>query len=142
MKPGPALLATTVFVAGFLTSASSCSHQNEPAAPASTAAAGERENRPEAAAEALPEKPSQSDVLDALKAAEPTVLACAGYETGAAKVKVVVAGPTGTVTSAKVIGGDFAGTPEGACMEKALVGAAFPKFTQAELTVTYPYNIK
>ncbi len=141
MRLRSAVLATAAFVAGFLASASSCSHQDELNTPA-TPPAAERENRPEAAAEALPEKPSQSDVLGALKAAEPTVLACAGYKTGAAKVKVVVAGPTGTVTSATVIGGDFAGTPEGTCMEKALVGAVFPKFTQPEFTVTYPYTIK
>ena len=65
----------------------------------------------------------------------PRFLACAGDMLGYSRVSIVVAGPTGRVTSAKVIDGDYAGTQEGACIERAVMRAVFPECARLELTI-------
>jgi predicted Zn finger-like uncharacterized protein len=57
---------------------------------------------------------------------------------GMAMVNVVI-GKSGKVTSATVTG-KFAGTPTGACVEKAVKSAAFPP--SDGLTTPYPFNLK
>ncbi len=57
---------------------------------------------------------------------------------GMAMVNVVI-GKSGKVTSATVTG-KFAGTPTGACVEKAVKSAAFPP--SEGLTTPYPFQLK
>jgi hypothetical protein len=138
-----AFLAAAAIAAGFLTSASSCRHEDELQAPGAAERPGAWGERAAAAApETLPEKLSPGAVSTAMKAAFPMVLACAGEKTGIAKMRVIVAGSTGTVTSAQVIDGEFKDTKEGACMEESVMWAVFPKFARNEMTVVYPYTIK
>jgi hypothetical protein len=70
------------------------------------------------------------------------VKACAGGKTGKAVTSIVFSGSTGKVKSAKVIGGDFAGTPAASCIAKAAQGASVPKFKQSTFSVTYPFVVK
>jgi hypothetical protein len=53
------------------------------------------------------------------------------------EARVGIAG-TGRVTRA-LIQGDFAGTPEGSCMARALRAATVPPFSGAVFQVQYPF---
>jgi len=68
------------------------------------------------------------------------VSACGNGEHGTATVAVTVSGSTGRVTGANVTG-QFAGTPIGSCIARAVRGASFPRFTRPTFTVNYPFRI-
>jgi hypothetical protein len=87
----------------------------------------------------LRDKPTRDDVQTALEAVRPAVVACAPGKRGTAQVDLIVAG-TGIPTRA-VIGGDFAGTPEGSCMARAVRGAKFPTFSQPTFRVIYHFAL-
>ena len=53
---------------------------------------------------------------------------------------ITVAGATGRVTNATV-GGQFAGTPVGSCIARAVRGASFPRFQRATFTINYPFRL-
>ena len=67
------------------------------------------------------------------------VTKCYKGNQGTATVKLTV-GPTGQVTKASV-GGQFAGTPEGACVEAAVKGATFPAWDGGPQTFNYSYML-
>ncbi len=90
----------------------------------------------------LPEKPTKQDVMDALKSVTPAVNSCGKGQTGVATVSITIAGATGSVASAKVVSGPFAGTPAAGCIEGAVKKAKFPKFSQTKFSVSYPFVIK
>jgi predicted Zn finger-like uncharacterized protein len=100
------------------------------------------DKEPAPAASSLPSTPSKNDVLSAMKKVTSKVKACAGGKTGKAVTSIVFSGSTGKVKSAKVIGGDFAGTPAASCIAKAAQGASVPKFKQSTFSVTYPFVVK
>lgn len=87
-----------------------------------------------------PETPSRSDVVAAMSAVQSAVAACGNGEHGTATVAVTVSGATGRVTEANV-SGQFAGTPVGSCIARAVRGATFPRFTRPTFTVNYPFRI-
>jgi hypothetical protein len=68
------------------------------------------------------------------------VSACGNGEHGTATVAISVAGSTGRVASATV-GGQFAGTPVGSCIARAVRGASFPRFSRATFAFNYPFRI-
>jgi hypothetical protein len=53
------------------------------------------------------------------------------------EVKIAISGD-GSVTSSQVVG-KFAGTPAGACVEKAVKNAKFKKWAGPSLSVKYPF---
>ena len=123
------------------------------AAPAVVAAEPEDERRPvfrpvEAPATTpqvvvpvdLPEQPSRSEVAAAMRGVMPVVTACGAGEAGTATVAITVAGDTGHVSSA-VVSGVFAGTPVGACVSRAVMGARFPRFQRPTFVFSYPVRI-
>lgn len=90
----------------------------------------------------LPEKPTKSDVISALKKVTPKVKSCGKGETGVATVSINIAGATGKVTSASVVSGPFKGKPQAGCIVGAVKKARFPKFQQKKFSVSYPFVIK
>jgi hypothetical protein len=87
----------------------------------------------------LPATPSRDDVRSALAAVRPAVLACANGRGGVASVRINI-GASGRVRGTEV-GGDFAGTPEGSCIARAVRGARFPAFSQPSFSVSYPFSL-
>jgi hypothetical protein len=84
--------------------------------------------------------PTREQILTAMRAIAPAVSACGGgARTGVAEVRVRL-GSSGRVQSAVVIG-QFAGTPEGTCIARAVRGARVPPFRQASFDFTYPFRI-
>jgi hypothetical protein len=70
------------------------------------------------------------------------LVACSGDKEGTAKVEVRVSGATGKVIEARVVDPPFAGTPEGECMEKALMKVVnFPTFDKDEALFTHTYKL-
>jgi len=68
------------------------------------------------------------------------VTACGGGEHGTATVAIAVAGTTGRVSNATV-GGQFAGTPVGSCIARAVRGATFSRFQRPTFTINYPFRL-
>lgn len=87
-----------------------------------------------------PEQPSRPDVMAAMNGVQGAVTACGNGEHGTATVAVTVAGSTGRVTGANVTG-QFAGTPVGSCIARAVRGATFPRFTRPTFTFNFPFRI-
>ncbi len=83
---------------------------------------------------------SKSAVVAGMNSVKPKVAACYNqYKVqGMAMVNIVI-GRSGKVTSAKVTG-KFAGTPSGACVEKAVKSASFPP--SEGLQTPYPFQLK
>jgi hypothetical protein len=89
--------------------------------------------------EGLPETPSRDDVLAALDPVRPKVAQCAPGQHGVAEVDITVS-DTGAVTHA-VVAGDFAGTPEGSCIARAVRGATFRPFQKPRFRVIDPFSL-
>jgi hypothetical protein len=78
--------------------------------------------------------------MSAMSGVSGAVSACGNGEHGTATVAITVSGSTGRVTGANVTG-QFAGTPVGSCIARAVRGATFPHFTRPTFNVTYPFRI-
>lgn len=89
---------------------------------------------------AMPAAPSRQDVLRALQAITPQVRACGRTRHGTAMTTIVVAGSTGRVETATVTG-PFAGSPEAACITRAVRGARFPRFSNPTFRIQYPFQL-
>lgn len=87
----------------------------------------------------LPELPSRDDVLARLEGLRTAVQACAEGKTGVAELDITIAG-TGAITTV-VVGGDFAGTPQGSCIARAVRQAHFPRFQKERFRLLFPYSI-
>ena len=83
---------------------------------------------------------SKGAVVAGMNSVKPKVAACYNEfkVQGMAMVNVVI-GKSGKVTSATVTG-KFAGTPTGACVEKAVKSASFPP--SDGLQTPYPFQLK
>jgi predicted Zn finger-like uncharacterized protein len=88
----------------------------------------------------LPATPGRSDVVTAMSGVQGAVTACGTGEHGVASVQISVTGSTGRVANATV-GGQFAGTPVGSCIARAVRGATFPHFRNPTFSFTYPFRI-
>ncbi len=86
--------------------------------------------------ETLPETPTRRQVSTTLRALEGEVRECA--ESGVARVRLVVDGATGRVSSATV-SGEHAGGPAASCIAQAVRSAHFPRFERERFVITYPY---
>lgn len=95
---------------------------------------------PAAPARGGPETPSSSDVRSALSGVQGAVSSCGNGQHGRATVNVTFAGTTGRVSSATVEG-QFASTPIGSCIARAVRGARVSPFSRASFSVRYPYSI-
>jgi hypothetical protein len=86
----------------------------------------------------LPEIPSRDNVLAALEPLRKGIGECAHGQHGVAQLDITVAG-NGVVTHA-VVGGDFAGTPEGSCIARVARAAQFVPFAKPRFRVIYPFS--
>jgi hypothetical protein len=66
----------------------------------------------------------------------PALRNCTGATHGDAELKLTVRS-SGAVSYA-LVGGDYAGTPEGSCLAQTLRQASFPAFSDPVLRLTYP----
>jgi predicted Zn finger-like uncharacterized protein len=106
----------------------------------SGALGGKAAAKPAKPTESLAATPSRDDVLAAMKSVAAKVQSCANGTTGVAQAKVVVAGPTGRITSVDVTGAG-AGGPAAACISKEVGKAKFPKFSQPTFSFTFPFKL-
>ncbi len=92
----------------------------------------------------LPEKLSTTDIRDGIAPVKAAAKACGekhGAEPGEkVKIKLSIAGATGTVTSARAEP-PHTGTPLGICVEAALKRAKFKRFQKASLGAVYPFSM-
>jgi hypothetical protein len=102
-----------------------------PAAVAVTPAPVEEEN--------LPETPSREDVLQRIEALRPVVSACAEGQKGIAELDITIAS-SGNITTV-LVGGDFAGTPQGSCIARSVRQARLPKFKKDRFRLLYPFSL-
>jgi hypothetical protein len=85
--------------------------------------------------------PSRDEVVAAMRAIAPQVASCGGgARSGVAEVRVRV-GSSGRVQSSVVVG-QFAGTPEGSCIARAVRGARLPAFRADSFDFTYPFRLE
>ncbi|MBI2894235.1 MAG: zinc-ribbon domain-containing protein [Deltaproteobacteria bacterium] len=89
----------------------------------------------------LPTQPARGDVAAAMAAVNGAVRGCAGGQTGTANIRIVFAS-SGRVTTSSVTSPPFAGTPAGSCMARAVKSARVPPFSNANLTVTFPFVVR
>jgi hypothetical protein len=126
----------------------------EPAAPttpkpeATTAAPATAAPAPTEPPKATPPPPPAGNEFDkgaasaAMSAAASRAMACKGDgPSGTASVSVTFA-PSGRVTSAKVDGGPFSGTPTGGCIATAFRSATVPPFDGSPITVRKSVSIR
>ena len=59
---------------------------------------------------------------------------------GVATVRVTFTGSSGRVTTA-IVEGQFAGTPQGSCVARAVRAASVPRFAQPTVSVVYPFTL-
>ncbi|MCC7542407.1 MAG: endonuclease/exonuclease/phosphatase family protein [Deltaproteobacteria bacterium] len=87
----------------------------------------------------LPESASRTDIAEVLTRAGDSVRACAPGRQGivTAQIEFVSSGAVNDV----MIRGPWAGTPEGACMERALRRARLPPFRRPTLRVSFPFRL-
>jgi predicted Zn finger-like uncharacterized protein len=92
--------------------------------------------------EDLPDQLDKAAIVGGMSKVKGKVAACYDqYKVpGMANVAVTIA-KSGTVSSASVSGA-FAGTPTGACVEKAVKSATFPKFKGAAQSINYPFILR
>lgn len=115
--------------------------QNAPvvAAPVVAAPAVVEEHAPSleaALSEALPESLERDEVIEGIEILRNEYSACAGDLHGVAEVRITIAN-TGRISHA-LVGGDFAGTPQGSCLARTLRQARFRSFLQPRLDIVYP----
>jgi hypothetical protein len=89
----------------------------------------------------LPETPSRPAVTRALGGLMARMRQCAGDQVGMATARIRV-NNNGQVVSANIGGSPFGGTPQGACMERVVQTARFPRFQRTHFDVTYPFSIR
>lgn len=109
-------------------------------APASAAARAPAPAPAPAPAANLPETPNQSEVVRTLGRLMPQIRQCAGEQTGTAPTAIVLRSD-GTVASASV-GGAFAGSPQGRCIEGVISNARFSPFRQTTFRVSHALSIR
>ena len=97
-----------------------------------------RKKKPAAVKKSLPKQPSRDRVLSVLRRVTPAVRACAKGSRGRAVAAISVAGSSGKVSSAKVIGVKPA---IGRCMSRAIKGARFPRFSRRSFEIKYPFRL-
>ncbi len=90
--------------------------------------------------ESLPATPPRDAVRRALQGVAGRVRACKQGQSGIAQTAITFIGSTGRVGSARVTG-QFAGTPVGSCVARAVRGARVPRFSRDRFPVNFPYRL-
>jgi hypothetical protein len=88
----------------------------------------------------LPEAPARDAVRSALQSVTSAVARCGGGQHGVAMTAISFRGSTGRVSSARV-SGQFAGTPVGSCVARAVRRAHVPRFSRSSFSVNFPFRI-
>lgn len=83
----------------------------------------------------LPEQPSRKTIGDAIAALRADFATCAGGRPGVAELDLTLNG-NGTVSHA-LVGGDFAGSPQGSCIARTVRRAHLAPFQQPKFRVLY-----
>lgn len=94
--------------------------------------------------EDLPTTLPRDQVASGMRRANHLIHLCARRhnQVGVVMTKVTILGKTGRITRGSVLGA-FAGTPAGACVLDAVRrGARFPRFSDAQLTLKYPFVLR
>ncbi|MDH5674668.1 MAG: hypothetical protein OEZ06_21250 [Myxococcales bacterium] len=94
---------------------------------------------PKAAAGALPDAPSKTDVKRALEGLRGAIGRCAAGQGGVAELDLTIA--SGGVVTHALVGGDFSGTSAGSCIARVVRGARFSPFKQPRFRVIYPFSL-
>lgn len=89
----------------------------------------------------LPDTPSRSAVSRALGGLMGQIRRCAGDQVGLANARIRVRND-GTVASVSIAGSPFGGTPQGACMERVVRQARFPRFRRSNFDITFPFSVR
>ncbi len=87
----------------------------------------------------LPDAPDRDAVLARIESLRSVVSACAEGRSGVAELDITIAG-TGSITTV-LVGGDFAGTPQGSCIARSVRQAHFPKFKRDRFRLLYPFSL-
>ncbi len=104
-----------------------------------TAREGLRALGGEAPAPPLPETPPREAIIATMQPLRGALEGCAPSFTGHVVLRFTVRGETGEVTGAVAEG---VGNPDdGICMANVVQSLRFPRFTQEELSVAYPYEL-
>ena len=114
-------------------------NQASPGSKKSAPAAKEKEP---AGGDDLPDQLGKAEIVGGMKKVSGKVADCYNQfkVPGMASVSVTIA-KSGSVSSANV-GGAFAGTPTGSCVERAVKSGSFPKFKGPSQTITYPFVLR
>jgi len=83
----------------------------------------------------LPDAPSRETIAASLNHMRSAIQLCTDGRTGVAELDLTIHG-SGTVAHA-LVGGDFAGTPQGSCIARTLRGASFAPFQKPKFRVLY-----
>jgi hypothetical protein len=87
----------------------------------------------------LPRSPTRAEVTSALRGVSAAVARCGEPGDGRVSVDVTVNGPTGRVSTVRVGGAD---AETGACVDRAVRGARFPRFSDPSFTVRgFPFGL-
>lgn len=88
----------------------------------------------------MPAVPSREQVKTAMSTVAPSVKKCSDGSGGRIELQISVSGATGRVLDAQPIG-SFSGTAVGICAARAVRLAKFPKFSQSNLVIKYPFDL-
>jgi hypothetical protein len=83
----------------------------------------------------LPDEPSRADVIAGLNQLRGELSECSKGRSGTAEIDLTIAS-SGAVSYA-LIGGDYAGTPQGSCIARAVRAARFEPFTKPRVRIIY-----
>ncbi len=87
----------------------------------------------------LPESPPRSAILATMQPLQGAVQGCAPSFAGQVSFRITIRGETGEVTNVTSQGAS--NENDAACMESVLQSARFPRFTRAELSISYPFRL-
>jgi len=111
-------------------------------APKKAAAAAREESSGGGEDSSLPDQLDKGQIVNGMQKIKSRVSSCFDQfkVPGMANVAVTIAG-SGRVSSSNVTG-QFAGTPTGDCVAKAVKGASFPKFKGSPQSIVYPFILR
>jgi uncharacterized protein YoxC len=88
----------------------------------------------------VPTVPSRDQVKTAMNSVTPSIKKCSDGNGGRIELQISVSGATGRIIDAQPIG-SYAGTTVGICAARAVRVAKFPKFSQSNLVIKYPFDL-
>ncbi|HEX4462986.1 MAG TPA: GYF domain-containing protein [Polyangia bacterium] len=105
-------------------------------------AAAAREESSSASDDSLPETLDKSQIVSGMSKVKGRVQGCFDqYKVPGMATVAITIGTSGRVSSANVTG-QFAGTPTGDCVAKAVKSAGFSRFKGSPISFVYPYQLR